>query len=77
MTHHDEYSVTVMSAGTLEVLRVSYADIDGTDFKKNWRTTLAPGDDLSGQPEVVTKIANAVWTPEVVAAYKASLPVKP
>jgi len=36
--------------------------------------TLNPGDSLEGQPPEVVKIANALWTPAVVEAYKASLP---
>ena len=37
--------------------------------------TLNPGDSLDGQPSEVVKIANALWTPAVVEAYQASLPV--
>ena len=37
--------------------------------------TLVPGDDLTGQPVEVVNIANALWTPAVVAAYKAENPV--
>jgi len=37
--------------------------------------TLNPGDDLTGQPTEVVNIANALWTPAVVAAYKAANPV--
>ena len=37
--------------------------------------TLNPGDDLTGQPTEVVSIANALWTPAVVAAYKAANPV--
>ena len=36
------------------------------------RYCLAPGSDLTGQPEQVVAIANAVWTPAAVAAYAAS-----
>jgi hypothetical protein len=35
------------------------------------RTSLQPGDDLTGHPERVVAIAGVVWTPEVVAEYKA------
>jgi len=35
------------------------------------RYVLSPGDDLSGQPDDVAAIANAVWTPEIKAAYAA------
>jgi hypothetical protein len=37
--------------------------------------TLNPGDDLTGQPTEVVSIANALWTPAVVEAYKAANPV--
>jgi len=40
----------------------------------NSQYTLNPGDDLTGQPTEVVNIANALWTPAVVAAYKASQP---
>ena len=33
---------------------------------------LTPGSDLTGQPDQVVKIANAVWTPEAIAAYNAN-----
>jgi len=36
--------------------------------------TLNPGDSLEGQPTEVVKIANALWTPEVVEAYKLANP---
>ena len=35
------------------------------------RNSLSPGDDLAGQEPKVVAIANAVWTPEVIAAYQA------
>jgi len=37
--------------------------------------TLNPGDSLDGQPTEVVNIANALWTPAVVEAYKAANPV--
>jgi len=37
--------------------------------------TLVPGDSLEGQPTEVMNIATALWTPAVVAAYKAANPV--
>jgi hypothetical protein len=36
--------------------------------------TLNPGDSLEGQPAEVVKIANALWTPSVVEAYKLANP---
>ena len=37
------------------------------------RSSLTPGQDLTGQPSNVVAICNTVWTPEVIAAYQASL----
>jgi hypothetical protein len=36
------------------------------------RSSLTPGQDLTGQPDKVIAIAQAAWTPEVIAAYQAS-----
>jgi hypothetical protein len=37
--------------------------------------TLNPGDSLDGQPTEVVNIANALWTPAVVEAYKLANPI--
>lgn len=34
------------------------------------RTSLTPGQDLTGQPENVIAIAQTVWTPEVIQKYQ-------
>jgi len=36
------------------------------------RSSLTPGQDLTGIPANVVAICNAAWTPEVIAAYEAS-----
>jgi hypothetical protein len=36
------------------------------------RTSLTPGQDLTGQPEKVVAIAEAAWTADVIAAYEAA-----
>ena len=36
------------------------------------RTSLTPGQDLTGQPEKVVAICNTAWTPEVIATYQAA-----
>jgi DNA-binding transcriptional LysR family regulator len=37
------------------------------------RSSLTPGQDLTGQPANVVAICNVVWTDEVIAAYQAQL----
>jgi DNA-binding transcriptional LysR family regulator len=46
---------------------------DGDQIAQTYhRTSLTPGQDLTGQPANVQAIATAAWTPEVVAAYAAA-----
>lgn len=43
---------------------------DGEQIAQTFhRTSLTPGQDLTGQPDNVTAVARAVWTPEVLAVY--------
>jgi len=48
--------------------------VDGDAVKASTfrRYVLPPGSDLTGQPEQVVAIANAIWTPAAVAAYQTS-----
>lgn len=58
-------------------IQVRMADqvVDGEAVKASTfrRYVLPPGSDLTGQPEQVVAIANAIWTPEAIAAYQASI----
>jgi hypothetical protein len=46
---------------------------DGVEISKKFhRSSLTPGQDLTGIPANVAAICNAAWTPEVVAAYQAA-----
>ena len=46
---------------------------DGVAITKTFhRSSLAPGQDLTGVPANVVAICNAAWTAEVVAAYQAA-----
>jgi len=48
---------------------------DGQEIAASFhRHVLAPTDDVSGECDRVKAIAAAVWTPECIAAYQASLP---
>ena len=47
---------------------------DGVELTKTYhRSSLTPGQDLTGQPAQVVAIANTVWTEEVISAYQAML----
>jgi DNA-binding transcriptional LysR family regulator len=44
---------------------------DGQQIAQTYhRTSLTPGQDLTGQPANVTAICNAAWTEAVIAAYQ-------
>jgi hypothetical protein len=48
---------------------------DGTEVGRTYhRHVRSPGDDVSGDCAELQAVATALWTTEVVAAYKASLP---
>ena len=50
---------------------------DGSQISQTYhRTSLTPGQDLTGQPEKVIAICNAAWTQEVLDAYKAAQDVE-
>lgn len=69
-------SVDNISVGLTNVLHVRTATVveeDGVELSRSYhRHTLAPGDDLAGQDERVIAIAEAIWTPEVIAAWQAA-----
>lgn len=45
---------------------------DGNQISQTYhRTSLTPGQDLTGQPANVVAICNAAWTTEVIDAYNA------
>lgn len=57
--------------GILQV-RLSDQILDGEKVKSSTyrRYCLTPGSNLTGQPDQVVQIANAIWTADCIAAYK-------
>jgi len=65
--------IEVLENGTIQVRQITRIVEDGTELSASYhRWSLNPGDDLTGQDPKVVAIANATWTPEVVAAFKAA-----
>ena len=65
--------IEVVESGTLQLREATRIMRDGVEIAKTFhRTSLTPGQDLTGQPANVVAIANAAWTAEVVAAYEAA-----
>ena len=66
--------IIVTENGACLYRAVTHLVEDGVVLAKTYhRNSLAPGEDLTGHPPTVTAICNAAWTPEVIAAYLASL----
>lgn len=69
--------VEVLENGNIQVRTATKIVEDGNVISTTYhRHVLNPADDLTGQDARVAAIATATWTPEVIAAYQASLPVE-
>lgn len=66
--------VEVTPTGFVQV-RLANQILDGETVKAQTfhRYCLAPGSDLTGQPDQVVAVATAAWTPEVISAYEEQL----
>jgi len=64
--------ITVCENGIILYREATKIFEDGVELTKKYhRTSLTPGQDLTGQPAQVVAIANTVWTAECIAAYQA------
>jgi hypothetical protein len=64
--------IEVVENGTLQVREVTNILKDGELYARTFhRWSFAPESDVSAMPANVQAIAQATWTPEVIAAYKA------
>ncbi len=69
--------ITVTENGVVLYREATKIMEDGVELTKTYhRTSLYPGQDITGQPDNVIAHCDVAWTPDVVAAYKASLEAK-
>ena len=69
--------ITVTENGIVLYREATRVVENGNEIAKTYhRTSLTPGQDLTGQPTNVVAICNTAWTPEVVAAYQAQVALK-
>jgi hypothetical protein len=75
LTERTIFSLCEVLPNTTLQVRMANQIVDGDVVKASTynRYCLTPGSDLTGQPEQVVAIANAIWTPEAIAAYNASI----
>jgi hypothetical protein len=65
--------ITVTENGIVLFRETTRTIEDGVElFKIYHRSSVMPGQDVSGVPANVQEICSAAWTPEVVAAFQAA-----
>jgi DNA-binding transcriptional LysR family regulator len=66
--------ITVTENGIVLYREATRIMEDGNQISQTYhRTSLTPGQDLTGQPSNVVAICNAAWTTEVIDAYNAQI----
>ncbi len=66
--------ITIAENGTVLYREATRIMEDGNQISQTYhRSSLTPGQDLTGVPANVVAICNTVWTAEVVAAYQAQI----
>ena len=74
ITKRLEYKEEILSNQIIQIRTTTVVEEDGVELARNHhRHVVHPGDDLTEEPNEVQVIAAALWTPEVIAAYKASI----
>ena len=78
-TEHVEYKLEIIPPYCIIQCReATIVEKDGVEVGRSYnRHTVCPGDDVSGECGEVKKVAETLWTPEIIAAYQASLPPVP
>ena len=65
--------ITVTENGIVLYREATRIMEDGTQLSQSYhRSSLTPGQDMTGVPANVAAICNVAWTAEVVAAYEAA-----
>ena len=66
--------IELVQTNHIQVRTANIIEKDGVEIARTFhRHVLSPGDSVVNEDPKVQAIANAVWTPEVIAAYQASL----
>jgi hypothetical protein len=66
--------ITISEDGSVFYREATRIMEDGNELSKTYhRSSLTPGQDLTGIPANVAAICNVAWTAEVIAAYQAQL----
>jgi hypothetical protein len=62
--------IEIVINNSIQIRTATIIEKDGVEIAKTYhRHVVNPTDDISKEDEKVQAIANAIWTPEVIAAY--------
>ena len=74
ITKRLEYKEEILPNQVIQIRTTTVVEEDGVELARNHhRHVVAPGDDVSSEVQEVQDIATALWTPEVISAYQASI----
>ena len=74
ITKRLEYKEEILPNQTIQIRTTTVVEEDGVELARNHhRHVVHPGDDVTGEVAEVQAIASALWTDEVIAAYRASI----
>ena len=74
ITKRTELKEEILPNQIIQIRTTTVVEEDGVELARNHhRHVVVPGQDLTGEPNEVQVIAAALWTPEVIAAYEASI----
>jgi len=64
--------VELIENNSIQVRTATVIERDGVEISRTFhRHAIHPGNDVSNEDPKVQAIANAIWTPEVIATYQA------
>ena len=75
-TERSEYKLEILPPfNIIQCRRADIVEKDGEEVGRQYhRTVHVPGDDMSAACAEAQACASALWTPQVITAYQASLP---
>jgi hypothetical protein len=78
-TERVEYKLEVIPPHSIiQCRKATIVEKDGVEVGHSYhRHVVTPGDDLTNECEEVKKVAAALWTPAVIAAYEEAFPTLP
>lgn len=74
-TERQEYKLEIIPPhNIIQCRQANIVEKDGVEVGRTYhRHVRVPGDDVSGDCAELQAVASSLWTPEVIAAYQASL----